>query len=156
MSGPITLSWGHSMEAYLADKLVNETEAVADAFQRLIDKDDNLAKVKFTLAEIAKDPALVERKIRELRTIQYHNLAKVDAVYNITLGIRILNLAQEKPTLFRAVMLRHDCVHRSGFDKDGNELKVLTKSFVQDTADLIKAFVENIEKAVRARSSSRL
>jgi hypothetical protein len=53
-------------------------------------------------------------------------------------------------------MLRHDCVHRNGFDKDGNELKVFTKLFVQDTADLIKLFVENIEKAVRARSAGTL
>lgn len=143
-----------AMEAYLADKLRNEIEANADAFRRLIDKDDDLAKEKFTLAEITKDPALVERKVREhLRSIQYHNLAKVDVLYNIALGIRILNLAQEKPSLFKAVMLRHDCVHRNGFDKDGNELKVFTKAFVQDTADLIKAFVEDIEKAVRARSS---
>ena len=50
-------------------------------------------------------------------------------------------------------MLRHDCVHRNGFDKDGNELKVFTKTFVQDTADLIKAFVESIEKAVQERSA---
>ena len=53
-------------------------------------------------------------------------------------------------------MLRHDCVHRNGFDKDGNELKVFTKAFVQDTADLIKVFVENIEKAVRARPAGTL
>lgn len=145
-----------AMEAYLADTLINEIEADADAFKRLIDKDDDLATEKFTLSEIAKDPALVERKVRgHLRSIQYHNLAKVDVLYNIALGIRILNLAQEKPTLFKAVILRHDCVHRNGFDKDGNELKVFTKAFVQDTADLIKAFVESIEKAVRARSSPK-
>ena len=53
-------------------------------------------------------------------------------------------------------MLRHDCVHRNGFDKEGNELKVFTKEFVQDAADLIKAFVEGIEKAVQARSSTAM
>jgi hypothetical protein len=146
-----------AMEAYLADKLINEIKVDVDACQLLIDKDDDLAKEKFTLAEIAKDPALVKRKVREhLRSIQYHNLAKVDVLYNIAFGIRILNLAQEKPKLFKAVMLRHDCVHRNGFDTDGNELKVFTKAFVQDTADLIKAFVQNIEKALRARSSPKL
>ncbi|MBN9602081.1 MAG: hypothetical protein J0G33_04040 [Afipia felis] len=146
-----------AMEAYLADKLINEIEADADAFQRLIDKDDDLAKEKFTLAEIAKDSTLVKRKVWEhLRSIQYHNLAKVDVLYNIALGIRILNLTPDRPTLFKAVILRHDCIHRNGFDKDGNELKVFTKVFVQDTADLIKVFVENIEKAVQARPSSGL
>lgn len=48
-------------------------------------------------------------------------------------------------------MLRHDCVHRNGFDKDGKDINVFTKAFVQDTADLIKTFVEEIEAAVRAR-----
>ncbi|WP_244608663.1 hypothetical protein [Bradyrhizobium algeriense] len=43
-----------AMEAFLADKLKNEIEADAAAFQRLIDQDDDLAKEKFTLAEIAK------------------------------------------------------------------------------------------------------
>jgi hypothetical protein len=144
-----------AMEAYLADKLINEIEAGADAFQRLLDQDEDIAKEKFTLAEISKDTTLVERKVREhLRSIQYHNLAKVDVLYNIALGIRILNLAQDKASLFKAVKLRHDCVDRNGFDRDGNELKVFSKAFVQDTADLIKAFVESIEggPCVRGRN----
>jgi len=143
-----------AMEAYLADRLIKEIEADPGALRSLLDQDDDLAKEKFTLAEISKDPALVERKVREhLRSIQYHNLAKVDVLYNIALGIRILKGGNDKPSLFKAVMLRHDCVHRNGFDRDGNELNVFTKTFVQDTADLIKVFVERIEKAVRARSA---
>ena len=145
-----------AMEAYLADRLINEIEVDAP-FQRLLGQDEDLAKEKFTLAEFSKNPALVERKVREhLRSIQYHNLAKADVLYKIALGIRILSLANDKPSLFKAVMLRHDCVHRNGFDKDGNELVVFTKTFVQDTADLIKVFVERIEKAVRARSADPL
>ncbi len=58
-----------------------------------------------------------------------------------------------RANLFKAVMLRHDCFHRNGFDKDGNELTAFTKALVRDTADLIKGFVENIENAVRARSA---
>jgi hypothetical protein len=95
-----------AMEAYLADKLINEIEADAGAFQRLLNQDEDLAREKFTLAEISKDPALVERNVRKhLRSIQYHNLAKVDVLYNIALGIRILSLANDKPSLFKAVML---------------------------------------------------
>lgn len=49
--------------------------------QRLIDQDDDLAKEKFTLAEISKDLGLVERKVQErLRCTLYHNLAKVDVL----------------------------------------------------------------------------
>lgn len=142
-----------ALEAYLGDTLINAVIDDAAAMQRLIEKDTELVKEKFTLVEISKEPALVERKVREyLRSILYHNLAKVDVLYNIALSISILNEAKDKVSLFNAVTLRHDCVHRNGFDKDGNELQVFTKSFVQDTADLIRDFVENIERAVHTRS----
>lgn len=78
----------------------------------------------------------------------------MDVLYNIVLGVRILNLTSNKPELFTAVRLRHDCVHRNGFDKDGIELTVFTKAFVSETADLVRGFVKSIENALRARSSS--
>lgn len=145
-----------ALEAYLGDTLIKKVMADRSAMQRLIEQDDDLAKEKFTLAEISKEPGLVERKIREhLRSILYHNLKKVSVLYNIALGFRILPPASNKEKLFNAVRLRHDCVHRNGFDKDGNKHEVFTKTFVQNTADLIKAFVEEIEKAVQAQSAGR-
>ncbi|WP_246008488.1 hypothetical protein [Afifella aestuarii] len=141
-----------ALEAYLGDTLLNEVMRDKEAMQRLIDKDEDLAKEKFTLSQISNDPGLVERKVRtHLREIQYHNLKKVDVLYSIALGVRILDLAADKASLFKAVLLRHDCVHRNGFDKEGNEIDVFTKAFVQDTADLIKAFVKDIQQAVHLR-----
>ena len=141
-----------ALEAYLGDTLLNAVAADPGATQRLIDKDDELSKQKFTLTEIRGEPDLVERRVRDhLRSIIYHNLAKVDVLYDIALGIRILNLTSDKASLFAAITLRHDCVHRNGFDKDGDELSVFTRTFVQQTADLIRAFVECIEGAVRQR-----
>lgn len=141
-----------ALEAYLGDTLLNEVMRDTEVMQRLIDKDEDLAKEKFTLSEVSKDPGLVERKVRKhLREVMYHNLKKVDVLYDITLGVRILDLAADKASLFKAVLLRHDCVHRNGFDKEGNEIVVFTKAFVQDTADLIKAFVEAIQQAVHQR-----
>lgn len=142
-----------ALEAYLGDTLLNEVMGDKVAMQRLIDKDEDLAKEKFTLSEVSKDPGLVERKVRKhLREIMYHNLRKVDVLYNISLGVRILDLAVDKESLFKAVLLRHDCVHRNGFDKEGNEIDVFTKAFVQDTADVIKAFVKGVQQAVQQRS----
>ncbi len=54
-----------ALEAYLGDTLMNEVMADKAAMQRLIDQDENLAKEKFTLAEISKDPGLVKGKVRE-------------------------------------------------------------------------------------------
>lgn len=141
-----------ALEAYLGDTLLNEVMRDKEAIQRLIDKDEDLAKEKFTLSEVSKDPDLVKRKVRtHLREVMYHNIKKVDVLYNIALRVRILDLAVNKAAIFKAVLLRHDCVHRNGFDKEGNEIDVFTKEFVQDTADLIKAFVKDIQEAVQAR-----
>jgi hypothetical protein len=142
-----------ALEAYLGDTLMNVVKADVGAMQRLIENDRELAKKKFSLAEMLEDCKLVERKVQEhLRSILYHNLAKVDVLYNIATGIRILHLVNAEESLFRAVMLRHDCVHRNGFDKDGNKLNIFTKGFVQDQADMIKTFVESIENAVGHQS----
>ena len=142
-----------ALEAYLGDTLLNEVMGDKKAMQRLIDNDDDLAKEKYTLSEVSKDPGLIDSKVRaHLREVLYHNLAKVDVLYKIALGIRILNLISDREHLFKAVLLRHDCVHRNGFDKDGNEVNVFTKAFVQDTADMIKAFVEGIQQAVHQRA----
>jgi hypothetical protein len=143
-----------ALEAYLGDTLKNEVFGDRQAMQRLLDNDADLKAQKFTLAEMAKEPLLIERIVREhLQGIMYHNLPKVDVVYRIALEFRILSLAADKDALFAAVRLRHDCVHRNGSDKDGNELKVFTKAFVQQTADSIRDFVQSIERVVRARRS---
>lgn len=142
-----------ALEAYLGDTLINAVMSDTGAIQRLIERNDDLMKERFSLVEISKEPALVERKVREyLRSILYHNLSKVDVLYDIALGIRILNESKDKASMFKAVTLRHDCVHRNGFNKDGEQLDVFTKQFVQETADLIRDFVVSIEKAVRNRS----
>jgi hypothetical protein len=142
-----------ALEAYLGDTLLNAVLGDKAAMDRLMAADTDLLQEKFTLAEIAGDSNLVEKKIREhLRSILYHNLAKVDFVYNAALQVKILNLISDKPRLFKAIKLRHDCVHRNGFDKDGKELTVFTKQFVQNTADLINDFVAQIEAEVRART----
>ncbi len=144
-----------ALEAYLGDTLLNAVTADGAAMQRLIDKDEDLSKEKFTLAEIRKDPGLVERRAREhLRGVLFHNLAKVDALYELALGVRILGLTPRKADLFKAVMLRHDCVHRNGVDKDGQVLSVFTRAFIQDIAGLIRNFVGAIDNAVRTRTNA--
>jgi hypothetical protein len=145
-----------ALEAYLGDTLLNDVLRDNDAIARLIQKDSDLAQKKFTLNDIAADPNLVKKEVREyLRSILYHNLAKVDVLYGIALQLRILPLLVEssKKDLFQSVLFRHDCIHRNGFDKDGAALTIFTRQFVQEKSGLIKDFVQKIETAVRATSA---
>jgi len=143
-----------ALEAYLGDTLLNNALEDDGAVTRLIQEVSDLTQKKFTLKDIAADPNLVKKEVREyLRSILYHNLAKVDVIYGIALQSRILPLlvGSSKKDLFQSVLLRHDCIHRNGFDKDGAALTIFTRQFVQEKSSLIKDFVEKIETVVRAR-----
>lgn len=138
-----------ALEAYLADTLIKAVLVDKAAMRRLLERDNELGKQRFSLGEIGKASNLVEKKVHEyLLSIRYHNLAKVDFLYKTALQVAILDLSKDKATLFKAIEIRHDCVHRNGFDKEGNPLAVLTDQYVQETADLIMDFVEKINEQV--------
>jgi hypothetical protein len=140
-----------ALEAYLADTLIKAVLADTEAMYRLMKGDNELAKERFSLEEIARASKLVETRVREyLLSIRYHNLKRVDFLYKTALLVPILDFAQDKARIFKAIDLRHDCVHRNGVDKDGNALTEFTKQYVQNTADLIRDFVEKIDKQLQA------
>lgn len=145
-----------ALEAYLGDNLIKATLSDPAAMGRLMAGDTDLNKQKFSLAEIAAEPDLVKIKVRShLGSILYHNLEKVNVLYSIALQFQILPMASDSGELINLVKLRHDCVHRNGFDKDGNELSVFTKEFVQNAADRIRELVVKVEEKTRDAKAGR-
>jgi hypothetical protein len=114
--------------------------------RKLLQFDTELAGRRFGLSEINADPDLVNKEIRSyLRSVLYHNIAKVHVMYKNVLGVDVFELLGErKADLFKAVEYRHDCVHRNGFDKDGIKLEVFTKDYVIGASDIAKALVNGI------------
>jgi hypothetical protein len=141
-----------ALEAYLADTLIKAVLADTSAMTRLVTEDSELKKEKFSLAEIAANPDLVKTKVSKyLRLIIYHDLRRVDFLYAAALGISILSLGRDNARLLETIRLRQDCVHRNGRDSDGKALTVFTREYVQDTSDLIKELVVEIQKKLKAR-----
>ncbi len=139
-----------ALEAYLCDTLTKAVLENKEALKKLLEDDKGLKKQKFHLKEIYEEHDLVSKKVREyLRNVLYHNLTKVDSLYNYALDIKILDFDVDKSSLFQAIKYRHDCVHRNGFDKDGEKLNEFTKQYVQSIADEIKKLVENIEENLK-------
>ncbi len=138
-----------ALEAYLGDTLTKTVLGSSDAMSKLMHHDKDLAKQKFTLADIASEPDIITKQLRKyLRSILYHNLSKVEWLYKTALGIRIFDENADKTSLYQAVVYRHDCVHRNGFDSDGNKLTIFTKEYIQRLADEMKDFVAKIEKQI--------
>lgn len=134
-----------ALEVYLGDTLKNRVEADNAAVVRLASNLEDLNKENFKLREIAKDPYLVQRKVRIfLSGILYHDLGVVNRLYFTAFGFNILTPVN-RDDLLKAVQLRHDCVHRNGYDSEGKFLEVFTKRFVQDTAEKIRRFVIHVD-----------
>ncbi|MCV9938267.1 hypothetical protein OIU35_18105 [Boseaceae bacterium BT-24-1] len=140
-----------AMEAYLGDTLLKNTLASPAAMSRLMQQDRELQKEKFSLAEVAAQPDLVNNKVRDyLRGIVYHDLRRVDFLYKAALDISLLCLVVDVEVMLEAIRIRHDCVHRNGANKGSEKLTIFTKPYVHQTADMINEFVEAIERKVRA------
>ena len=142
-----------AMEAYLSDTILKKAKESSKIRNRLILQDKDLSKEKFTLEEIDRTSDFVKAKVLDhLTSVMYHNLKKVEVLYNIAFGFRFLDLTPNADDLFRAIILRHDCVHRNGHDKDGNKILIFSKVFVQETADKIKYLVEQIENTLNQQA----
>lgn len=140
------------MEAYLGDTLITAVETNHDALRRLVAGAEELSKEKLSLEEVLSNPDLVKERVwKYLRDIRYHNLAKVDVLYRVAFGFSLLAEKDRKTRLFKAVVCRHDIVHRNGKNKEGVVVPLGT-SHVDELIDDIFALATEVEAHRKAAS----
>lgn len=138
-----------ALEAFLGDTLIKATLHDPKVIVRLLENDIELRKDRVSLLDVQANPTLVvDRVSGYLRDVRYHNLAKVSVLYKIALGVDLLIERDQTDRLFAAMQLRHDCVHRNGFNKDGVKLENFTKSYVSETAAEFCKLVARIDLAL--------
>lgn len=138
------------LEAYLGDTLVNAVMSRPESMRRLVAKDIELSEQKLTLVQILDNHEIVSERVEDyLRGLLYHNLAKVEVIYKIALGVEIIPDKELKARLFKAMSIRHDLVHRNGKDKNGVVVQ-LPSYVVSGAISDIRAFVNHVEKIVQA------
>ena len=76
----------------------------------------------------------------------YHSLSRVQFLYKTAIGLDIFDVSIDRVELQRAIKLRHHCVHRNGKDENGNQLTEITRDYVEAIAEIIKQFIEQIDK----------
>jgi hypothetical protein len=138
-----------ALEAYLGDTLINGALSDKTTIERLLAEEADLKDTKLALKDILADPDIVKTQIKiHLKSILYHNIAKVRVLYKIVFQFDIFTLLteEEKNGLFKAVEYRHDCVHRNGRNKEGRQLDVFTKAYVQAHADMLRKLVAAIQR----------
>ena len=140
-----------AMEAFLADTLITSVLEERPRINALLAADKEINKQNFSLRDIAADETLVERHVREyLRKIIYHNLGKVQFLYSAALDLDVKTNDEDWAHLHKAILSRHDCVHRNGYDSEGNKNASFSTRYVRETAETIKRLVDKIDSSLSA------
>lgn len=135
-----------SVEAYLSSTFIEKALSSESLMQKLVETDPEFASRKFSIREIFNKRQTLKDDLRQyLKDLIFHDIAKVKKMYKSVLNIDF----GEIPWLFCAVVLRHDCVHRAGYDKEGNEAP-LTKNSIKKLIDQCEKLVHFIELSVES------
>ncbi|MEW6204856.1 MAG: hypothetical protein AB1516_06000 [Pseudomonadota bacterium] len=141
-----------AVETYLSSSFIATVVNSEELIRRLVETDPELAKRQFSLKEIFTQWQDLKLLVaRYLRDLIFHDLKKVKPMYLSVLDIDFGDVAW----LFRAILIRHDCVHRSGFDKDGKQNEIDANTIVELVKQATR-LVSEIEEQLAARQGAKL
>lgn len=117
-----------AVEAYLSGIFIRTVVNSEVHTRKLIESDPELAKRQFSLKEIFTQWENLKVLVaRYLKDIIFHDIKKIKPMYHSVLEIDFGDVGW----LFKAVLIRHDCVHRNGFDKEGGQTKIDTETIIE-------------------------
>jgi len=106
-----------SLETYLSDSFISRVMTEKSFFKKLVQTNQHFKNQKVTLAEVPQAAEDLESTVKTyLLEVVWHNLKRVSSMYESTFG---LEFPDELGDIYRAILIRHDIVHRNGKDKDG-------------------------------------
>lgn len=127
----IVMLFGHvvaTLEAYLSSTFIHYALSSENHMRRLVENDPEFAKRKFTVQEIFTKRDELKNDLREyLKGLIFHDIAKIKPLYSSVLEVDF----GEVKWLFQAVLIRHHCVHRAGYDKDGDEVDLKKEDVIK-------------------------
>ena len=135
-----------ALETYLFDTLVRRIFEERTLILRLLERDKHINQEKFTLRQLASNSKLLDDEIRRyLASVLYHNLERVNFLYQAVFGFPIKRAEPLWTLLLKAIERRHDCVHRNGLSSDGKRVLVFTKRYVAEVIEGIEELVRRID-----------
>ncbi len=137
-SGAVTAA----LEAYLSDFFQTGIDKHSELRRRFVETNPEFSKQKFSLSNVFEEHESIDVKVGEyLVSVLWHNLAVVKNMFADTLEIKF---PDELAGLFKAVLTRHDLVHRNGRKKEGGE-HCITLDQVDELLKMAEMLVDDIE-----------
>lgn len=134
-----------ALETYLSDAFINTVAMSPALMRRFIETTPEFQSEKVPLAEIYIALEGLERKARSyLIDVVWHHLDRAQKMYRATLGVEF---PSDLGSLYRAILKRHDIVHRNGKTKDGEEIIIL-RDDIEAIKDAVEQFVKDVDQIV--------
>lgn len=134
-----------ALEQFLSATFIHNVTNSDVLTRKLIETDPEFGCRKFTINEIYAQYGNIKSTVAAyLKDIIFHDMRKVKPMYADVLGYDFRDIAW----LFKAVRLRHDCAHRAGYDKEGNQVSVSVAS-VKELVAQCRSLSESIDAHVQ-------
>ncbi|MDO9043512.1 MAG: hypothetical protein Q7U64_14405 [Desulfocapsaceae bacterium] len=141
-----------ALETYLSDAFINSVIPDAQLIRRFVENSPEFKSEKMPLSQVFKAAEEIEQRVKaHLADVVWHNLSRVKPMYRDVLSV---TFPQDIGNLTRAVLKRHDIVHRNGKSKAGDEI-LITQEDVTNLIHEIEKFVQFVDQDLsEARANS--
>jgi hypothetical protein len=130
-----------AIESYLSSITIHKIMNCKDLKRKLVESDPELSKQRFSLKEIYEKSENIGFIVAQhLKSIIFHDMKKIKPMYYQVFEFKFGDIKW----LFKAISLRHDCVHRGGFTQDEEPVPV-TKKSVGKLIDSSKSLINQLE-----------
>lgn len=147
-----------ALETYLSDAFISTVSNSKEFIRKFVETTPEFQAEKLALSEIFDAIDGIEsRALSYMVELVWHQLHRVKQMYRDTLGIQFPN---DLGVLFRAILVRHDIVHRNGKTKSNEDIYIDPPQ-IRDLISAAEGLAQSIDQQLssieegHARSSTK-
>ncbi len=141
-----------ALETYLSDVFISAVGNDKALLRQFVETTPEFKAEKIAVSEVFKTAEEIEKRARSyLMDVVWHHLNRVKPMFKDTLD---LSFPDDMSDLFKAVLIRHDLVHRNGKKKDGGDHDISEKS-VNDLIEKARSFVDHLDSRWAKKSNDK-
>lgn len=139
-----------SMEAFLSSTLIRAVLSSDENKRKFVEKYLPYREEHISFSSIYQRMENMDATIQEtLRGLMYHNLGKIKPIYKDVLDIDLGDISD----IMKAVQIRHDIVHRSGKDNEGN-LHPISREDVIKLVETVSSLMSRVSSGLPLAADS--
>lgn len=133
-----------SMEAFLSSTLIQTVLSSEENKRKFVEAYTPYRKCQISFSSIYQRIDNMDTTIKEtLRKLMYHDLGKIKPIYKTVLDVDLGDIGE----LIKAVHIRHDIVHRSGKDIQGN-LHSINRNDIINLVESVSSLMSTVKSKV--------